>query len=400
MPADVKIFAEQIEREAVNQVDSLAGLPVFEGSRVRVMPDAHAGKGCVIGFTTSRTADGSVPAIPNVVGVDVGCGVYARRIGETLTHELLTRLDVAAHEAVPSGRSAHETAQISPAELDAYTCAPAFHDRTHLLASMGTLGGGNHFIELDEAPDESLWLVVHTGSRGIGTQLAAYWQHVAAGSLRGGEDQARREELIARLKAEGRAREIQQALRSMKRVAPPAPDDQAWLTGVDRDGYLHDMGLAQGFAARNRRRIAELVARSAGVRLTDDEVESVHNYIDLERGFVRKGAITAYDGEPVIVPLNMAEGCVIGTGRGNEDWNFSAPHGAGRTMSRTAARRGLSMDEYRSRMEGIYSTSVTAATLDEAPMAYKDASSIVEQLSPTVSVEFVMRPVWNFKAQE
>lgn len=390
--ADIKIFAQDIDVGAAEQVALLGTLPPFEHARIRIMPDAHLGKGCVIGFTASMTD----AVIPNVVGVDVGCGVYAARLDEELSDGLLHRLDRAAHESVPSGTSVHSRTQIGVEELAAYACSPAFHDRGHLRSSLGTLGGGNHFIELDVTAPGELWLVVHTGSRGIGAQLAAYWQRVAADQRRG-NTRAQRDELIARLVEQGRQREISVALKALETASGTA-DDQAWLEGAERDAYLHDMGLAQAFAARNRRRIVEIMSESAGVRLAGEEVESVHNYIDLDSGIIRKGAISAQAGQRVIVPLNMAAGCVLGRGLGNEDWNCSAPHGAGRAMSRRDARAALSMDDFRLQMTGVYTTSVCAATLDEAPMAYKDAGSIVSQLAPSVAVDCVMRPVWNFKA--
>ena len=397
--ADVKIFARDIEPEAAAQVASLAALPPFSPSRIRVMPDAHAGKGCVIGFT----ADVTGAVVPNVVGVDVGCGVYAIRLDDEYSEGLVRRLDRAAHEAVPTGFSVHDKPQIEPSELDAYECSAGFHDRPQLLGSLGTLGGGNHFVELDRAPDGGLWLVVHTGSRGIGAQLAHHWQARATSRWYGRDGAAgleARRELIERLKREGRQAQIQAALRELSGTgdAPRPAEDQCWLEGDERDAYLHDMALAQRFAERNRRRIAARLACAAGARLTGDEVESVHNYIDLDGGVIRKGAISARAGERVIIPLNMARGCVVGTGLGNEDWNFSAPHGAGRAMSRKKAMANLSLDEFRRSMEGVYSTTVCESTLDEAPMAYKDADAIVASLAPTVSVDFVMRPVWNFKA--
>ncbi len=397
--SNIKIYAENLDEAAANQIEALAALPPFEHSRIRVMPDAHAGKGCVIGFT-ANVADA---VIPNVVGVDVGCGVYAARLDAECTEGLARKLDAAAHAAIPTGFLVHKKPQIDNSELDAYECSAGFHDRAQLLGSLGTLGGGNHFIELDRGPAGEPWLVIHTGSRGIGAQLASWWQAKATAHWYGpggGASIEERRELIARLKQEGRETEIESALAELTRgpAGPRPAEDQCWLEGDERDGYLHDMALAQAFAARNRRHIAELLCAKAGVELEGREIESVHNYIDLEAGIIRKGAISAQCGEQVVIPLNMAAGCAIGTGRGEEDWNFSAPHGAGRALSRKAAMHSLSMDEFRTSMEGVYSTTVCESTIDEAPMAYKDPGTILSSLAPTVEVAFVMRPVWNFKA--
>ncbi len=391
-----KIFARHIEPEAVEQIETLAELPPFAGAHIRVMPDAHKGKGSVIGFT-ARLGDA---VIPNVVGVDVGCGVLGYRLDEEFSDDLCHRLDEAAHKVIPVGMNVHDAPQIEMSELQEYRCFKGFHDHKQLLGSLGTLGGGNHFIELGRVDGAPPWLVVHTGSRGIGAQLAHYWQKAAVRQRRG-DTPRQMSEVVAELKAQGRQREIESALKKIRaEKKAPVPEELCWLEGSEKDGYLHDMRLAQEFASRNRRRIIELLCEEAGLRVSDGYIESVHNYIDLDAGIIRKGAISARYGEQVIIPLNMAAGCVLGTGRSNDDWNCSAPHGAGRAMSRKQAFSGLSMDEYRESMKHVYSTTVCEKTLDEAPMAYKDPKEIVAELAPTVSVHFMMRPVWNFKATE
>lgn len=391
--ADVKVFAKDPEDMALEQVRAVAALPPFERARIRVMPDMHAGKGCVIGLTCDTTE----AVIPSIVGVDVGCGLLAWQLDETPSPELARTLDEAARAAVPTGPRVHDRPTIDASELAAYETP--FTSEGRLIRSLGTLGGGNHFVEADAAPDGSAWLVVHSGSRGLGLQVAEHWQHVAEDDRRQAA-KAERDQLVERLRSEGREREIQSALAALKaRGADVAalPPELCWLTGEHRDGYLHDMRLAQDFADRNRRAMLAAVLARAGVRRTGAEVASTHNYIDLEHSVVRKGAIAAYAGQRVIIPLNMAAGCVIGTGRGNADWNFSAPHGAGRRLSRSAARRTLSMKDYEAQMGDVYSTSVCPATIDEAPQAYKDPSLIVSEIAPTVDVTFVMRPFWNFK---
>ena len=397
MAADVKIFATDIEEGAQAQVNELCALPPFEQAKVRVMPDAHAGAGCVIGLTANVTE----AVIPNIVGVDIGCGLLAWELEAEASEELARALDAAAHSCVPVGMEVHDAEQIGKRELEEYACARDFKNRDRLTRSLGTLGGGNHFIECDVAPDGHAWLVVHSGSRNIGKQVADIYQARAIAEHRGNTDEQRME-LIAHLKREGREVEISAALESLRSGASSdnVADDLCWLEGGGRDAYLHDMALAQTFAERNRARILEELLEGAGIKATGRMISSTHNYIDLEHRITRKGAIGAYEGERVIIPLNMAEGCVVGEGLGNDDWNCSAPHGAGRAMSRAAARRKLDLAEYERAMEGVYSTTVCEATIDEAPAAYKNAGAIVESLAPTVAVEFVMRPIWNFKAVE
>lgn len=355
--ATIDIYASSIEETAVEQVNSISALPPFENAHIAIMPDAHAGAGCVIGFT----ADTTEAVVPNMVGVDVGCGLLAVELAEEKSTDLLHAMDRAAYKRVPSAHQVHNEAKISKDELKEYECS--FKNGSRLIRSLGTLGGGNHFLELDEAPDGHLWLVIHTGSRNLGLQVANYWQDVA-----------------------------------IAHCDNSVPRAQRWLEGDKRDGYLHDMGLAQEFARRNREAIAQALLDETGVKVTGERIESVHNYIDLEHNVVRKGAIAAYDKQRLIIPLNMAAGCIIATGKGNDAWNYSAPHGAGRAMSRKAAFETLSLEAYQESMVGIYSTSVCQATLDEAPAAYKDAAAIEADIAPTVDIEFVMRPVWNFKA--
>ncbi|MBQ9057691.1 MAG: RtcB family protein [Atopobiaceae bacterium] len=398
MAADVKIFAQDLEKSAQQQIARLAELPPYDGATIRIMPDAHAGAGCVVGFTANVTDH----VIPNVIGVDIGCGLLAVRLDEKADEALARKLDACAHERVPVGMEVHETPTLDKSRLSELSCSADLKAHDRLVRSLGTLGGGNHFIECDVDPDGAPWLVIHTGSRNIGKQVAEIYQALAAARHRG-NSKSDREELIARLKEEGREREIASALADLVRKASDneqtTPDDLWWLSGSDKDDYLHDMGICQALAHENRWRIVEQL-KSGGIRVTDDVVSSVHNYIDLENGVSRKGAIAAYEGQRLIIPLNMAAGCVIGTGRGNADWNNSAPHGAGRRMSRGAARRELVMEEYRHMMEGVFSTTVCEQTIDEAPQAYKDPRTIVDSLGPTVDVDFVMRPIWNFKATQ
>lgn len=397
MAANVKVFASDLEESAQAQVDELAALPPFSDAKIRIMPDAHAGKGCVIGFT----ADVTDAVIPNIVGVDIGCGILAVRLEADADEALARILDAAAHTAVPVGMSVHSKQTIERARLDALECSKQLKGTSRLLRSIGTLGGGNHFIECDVDPEGRPWLVIHSGSRNIGKQVADIYQAEAIAEHKG-NSKRQKDELIERLKEEGRADEIGPTLAALSANAATGesdvPADLCWLSGASRDAYLHDMGLCQELACENRARIADELIEATGLSAASERVESVHNYIDLEHGVIRKGATSAYEGESLIVPLNMAAGCIMGTGLGNEDWNYSAPHGAGRAMSRMAARRDIELDDFLLAMEGIFTTTACAQTLDESPQAYKDPETILTETQPTLNIDWVMRPIWNFKA--
>ena len=390
--ATAKCFATQIEGEAVEQIRVMCDQPFAEGARIRIMPDAHAGKGCTIG-TTMTVGD---KVVPNIVGVDIGCGMYTVNLGRGALD--LPALDEACH-TVPSGMRVWEGRK-RRFDLTELRCHRQLKDTRRLERSIGTLGGGNHFIEVDVASDGTNYLVIHSGSRNLGTQVASYYQRLAVELRQGkGEYFRKRDELIASYKAAGRRREIQAALKKLEwqEREPDAPRDLCWLDGTYLDDYLHDVAVCQRFARLNRETMAEEIVRMCG--LSDrDAFHTVHNYIDVGEMILRKGAIAAHAGELVLIPLNMRDGSVLARGRGNEDWNFSAPHGAGRLMSRTAARERLSVEEYRSAMAGVYTTSVCAATLDEAPGAYKSAEDILGPIAESVDIVEVMRPTFNFKA--
>ena len=387
-----KCFATQIEDAAIEQVRTMCDQPFAEGARIRIMPDAHAGMGCTIGTTMTVTN----MVVPNIVGVDIGCGMYTVDLGRAPLD--LPAIDEACH-VVPSGMRVWEGRK-RRFDLTELRCYRQLKDTRRLERSIGTLGGGNHFIEVDEASDGTRYLVIHSGSRNLGTQVAKYYQQLAVELRQGkGEYFRKRDELIAEYKAAGRRREIQAALKKLKwqEREPDAPRDLCWLDGSYLDDYLHDIAVCQRFARLNRETMAQEIVRMCG--LADrDAFHTVHNYIDVDEMILRKGAIAAHAGELVLIPLNMRDGSVLARGRGNEDWNFSAPHGAGRLMSRTAARERLSVDEYRASMEGIYTTSVGMSTLDEAPSAYKSADDILGPIAEAVDIVEVMRPVFNFKA--
>lgn len=385
-------FAKVIEQEAIDQIRRMCDCPFTEGSRIRIMPDVHAGAGCTIG-TTMTIKD---KAVPNVVGVDIGCGMYTVDLGrEDLD---FARIDEAAH-FIPSGMNVWEGRR-ERFDLTGLECFRDLKDTARLERSLGTLGGGNHFIEVDRAKDGTNYLIIHSGSRNLGLQVARIYQNLAIELHSGKEEYLRqREELIKSYKEQGRRNEIQQALKELKwdRQEADMPEDLCCLYGVYLDRYLHDVEICQDFARRSREKMAEIIMDRAGLSGRDG-FHTIHNYIDTSEMILRKGAIAAHKGEKVLIPINMRDGSVLAIGRGNPEWNMSAPHGAGRLMSRTKAKEDLSLEEYQKTMEGIYTTSVNESTLDEAPMAYKSLDDIIDVIRDSVDVVDVMKPVFNFKA--
>ncbi len=383
-----------IEEEAIEQIRRMCDYEFTEGSQIRIMPDVHAGKGCTIG-TTMTVKD---KAVPNIVGVDIGCGMYTVNLGKGELN--LEKLDEAAH-FVPSGKNVWEGRQ-EKFDLTRLRCYRSLKDSKRLVRSLGTLGGGNHFIEVDRSEDGTNYLVIHTGSRNLGKQVAEIYQKLAIELHQGKEEYfVKRDALIAEYKAAGRKNEIQAALKELKWQNKDLliPEDLCYLYGSYFEDYLADVEICQEFARRNREKIVEVLLERVG--LTGSEAfHTIHNYIDTEEMILRKGAIAAHEGEKVLIPINMRDGSVLAIGKGNKEWNYSAPHGAGRLMSRTKAKENLSMQEYRKEMEGIYTTSVNEATLDEAPMAYKSIDDILDVIKESVTVIQVMKPIYNFKASD
>ena len=353
---NLKIFTSNIEETALNQIEKLISVPAFSNAKIRIMPDVHAGSGCVIGFT----ADLGNKVIPNIVGVDIGCGMLVAELGQIDID--FDGFDQKIRQKVPSGFSVnqHENPLVK-SFLEELYCVEELQNIPHLMRSLGTLGGGNHFIEIDEDEWGNKYLVIHTGSRNLGKQVADIYQKLA----------------------------IQRAAENGLDI----PKDLCYLEGEDREHYLNDMKVCQEFAHYNR----GIILHS----LVDNyysTFEVIHNYISFEDNIVRKGAISAKKGERVLIPLNMRDGCILGVGKGNEDWNNSAPHGAGRILSRGAAKRTLSVEDFQETMKGIYSTSISEATLDEAPFAYKPSEEIIELVKDTVEIETIIKPIYNFKA--
>ncbi|MDO4877336.1 MAG: RtcB family protein [Oscillospiraceae bacterium] len=387
-------YAKVVEDEAIEQIRRMCDYPMTEGSRIRIMPDVHSGKGCTIGTTMTITDK----AVPNVVGVDIGCGMYTVNLGKGDIDFL--KVDAAAHY-IPSGKNVWEGRK-EHFDLTDLTCYRQLKDSKRLVRSLGTLGGGNHFIEIDEAKDGTKYLVIHSGSRNLGKQVAELHQKLAVNLSRGyGSYLEKRDEIIRTYKEEGRKEEIQAALKQLKWEVyegdTPMPEDLCYLSGKYLEDYLRDVEICQAFARRNRELMAEILIERAGLT-AGESFHTIHNYIDTDEMILRKGAIAAHKGEKVLIPINMRDGSVIAVGKGNPEWNFSAPHGAGRLMSRTKAKDTLSMEEYKKAMEGIFTTSVNEETLDEAPMAYKSLEDIIDVIEGSVDVIEVIKPVYNFKA--
>lgn len=407
---NLKIFTQNIEQEALDQINTLMEQPAFSDCKVRIMPDVHAGAGCVIGFT----ADLGDKVIPNIVGVDIGCGMLTIELGEIdaeddsivnhVTEIDFEKLDQVIRDRVPCGYNVHEGRKTRFEKIQELKCYRDLKDTKRFERSIGTLGGGNHFIEIDEGAEGKKYLVIHTGSRNLGKQVADYYQNLAVELMQGKDKLLKaQEQLIADYKAQGRRTEIQNAIKQLHKTWRPAdidiPKDLCYLTGQYCEDYLHDMQICQEFAVWNRMSIADAIMAGMGW-VGIDIFETIHNYIDLSTNMVRKGAISAKKDEKLLIPINMRDGCIVGIGKGNDDWNQSAPHGAGRIMSRHKAREVVSMDEFRESMDGIFTTSVSVDTIDEAPMVYKPMDEIIENIKDTVDILEIIKPVYNFKASE
>lgn len=391
-----KVFTDLIEESAVKQLKTMMDQEFMAGSTVRIMPDVHAGKGCTIG-TTLTISD---KVCPNLVGVDIGCGMttislYEREID-------LERLDGVIRKHVPSGFNVHAAEpdyvdfDIANESLNDLRCKDHV-DLNRARLSVGTLGGGNHFIEVDKDDEGHLYLVIHSGSRHLGHEIATYYQKLAEKQM-AGNDTDSINKVIDKLRAEGRHREIADELRKLKDRRIDIPKDLAYLTGDLFDTYIHDMEIAQNYAYLNRRAMMLTILEHAGLTWSY-AFDTVHNYIDVGNTIIlRKGAVSAKLGEVLLIPMNMRDGSLICKGKGNKDWNYSAPHGAGRLMSRAQAKKQFSVEEFKDSMSGIFTTSVGDDTLDECPMAYKPMQSIVDNISDTVEIVNVIRPIYNFKA--
>ncbi len=387
-------FAKDIEDEAREQIRTMCDYEFTRDSKIRIMPDVHAGKGCTIG-TTMTVID---KVVPNIVGVDIGCGMFTVKL-ETDSIDF-EKFDEAAH-FIPSGKNVWEGRKVK-FDLQELFCFRGLKDSRRIEKSIGTLGGGNHFIEIDKAADGTFYLVIHSGSRNLGKQVAEIYQKLAVDLAIGKDEMFQtQEKIIAEYKAAGRRSEIQEAIKELHRQfkikKSTVPQELCWVYGKYLENYLHDIKICQEFARLNRETMAKILLERAGIS-AGESFHTTHNYIDVEEKIIRKGAISAREGEKVLIPINMRDGSVLAVGKGNADWNFSAPHGAGRIMSRSQAKENLNLEDYKNSMRGIYTTSVNEFTLDEAPQAYKSPDEIIDVIGDTVEILDVMKPVYNFKA--
>lgn len=390
------VYTDTVEETALEQIRTLCNQPFTADSQIRIMPDVHAGAGCTIG-TTMTIKD---KVVPNLVGVDIGCGMETIQLKQQRLE--LQKLDKIIHERIPAGFAIRTLPHKKADEID-LTALRCLQDPGHginlqrALLSIGTLGGGNHFIEVDKDEDGRLYLIIHSGSRHLGLEVARYYQNAAIDQLNH-RDRTSREALIARYKDAGKENEIQTALKEMKKqVVSEVPPALSYLSGELFLNYIHDMKLVQQFALLNRQAMAHEILKA--MKLDSEETFStIHNYIDTETMILRKGAVSAQKGERLLIPINMRDGSIIAIGKGNPDWNCSAPHGAGRLMSRAKARESFTVSSFKKEMAGVFTTTVSKDTLDECPMAYKDMDSILQNIKPTVDIEKIIKPVYNFKA--
>lgn len=395
--AAITIYQDQVDQETLSQISLLSDQPFTKGSKIRIMPDCHAGKGCVIGTTMTITDK----IVPNLVGVDIGCGMLMSSLGTSPID--FPALDDFIHQAIPSGMAIHESQQDCAIDLHQLRSYSALKNSDRFTRALGTLGGGNHFIEIDQDEKGEHYLVIHSGSRNLGKQIAEYYQDLAIQEGRNNvfNKEEAVEHMIARYKQEGRNREIEAALKKIKQtsVRLPYPEELAYLEGQAFSDYLHDMDIAQHYAVLNREAIARKILAFLGLNFDQqDHLCTIHNYIDIDRMILRKGAISAQKCERVIIPINMRDGTILGVGKGNAEYNFSAPHGAGRLFSRNEAKERFTLAEFQKTMKGIYSTSIEEGTLDESPFAYKSLPMILPYLKDSVTVTSFIKPVYNFKA--
>ena len=390
---EAKIYTDVVDDVAIAQIQAMCDSPVFKQSNIRIMPDVHAGASCTIGTTMTITDK----IVPNMVGVDIGCGMELVRIAEKEID--LDALDKLIYEKIPSGFNYRDKRHEYADRIDLSELRLAKQVNTNLAyVSLGTLGGGNHFIEADKDDDGNIYIVVHSGSRHLGKEIAELYQNEGYRRICG-NSKAQLQEIIRRLKEEGRAQDIEKEILSAKNNRSEIPKDTAYVEGELFDDYIHDMKITQRFAVLNRQAMTDEIVR--GLRLTvTDQFTTIHNYIDTDNMILRKGAVSARKGERLLIPINMRDGSLICVGKGNDDWNQSAPHGAGRILSRGQARAKLTMEEFRKEMSGIYSTSVNPNTIDESPMAYKTIDDIADNIKPTVEIIKRIKPIYNFKASE
>ena len=385
----LKIFAKTVDEVALGQIRAMCESEAYKDCMVRIMPDCHAGSSCTIG--TVIKVEGRI--VPNTVGVDIGCGMLVAEFGQIELN--LQKLDEVVNTFIPSGFNIHETPVAEFEGLSRLRCLDSI-DQAKALCAIGTLGGGNHFIEANKDDGGNVYIVIHSGSRNLGVKVCGHYQQLAVKERTDISAEVRA--LIERLKSEGRAREISEEIKKVER--PTVVQELAWISGETLNDYLHDMAITQQFARLNRETMLRIICQSMGI--TPNSVfQTIHNYIEISETDVilRKGAVSAKKGERLIIPMNMRDGSLICEGKGNADWLYSAPHGAGRLMSRHDANQTITLEQFQASMKGIYSTSICKETIDESPMAYKPMQEIIECIHPTVDIQKIIKPVYNFKAK-
>ncbi len=394
-----KVFTDKLDQGSKSQIEELLDQDFLKDSKVRIMPDVHQGMGCVIGFT----ADMGDKVIPNIVGVDIGCGMLTIKLGELDID--LERLDKIIHREIPGGFRVHKERKLRYERLKDLHIYRELEDTRRIERSIGSLGGGNHFIEVGEDSKGIKYMVIHSGSRNLGKQVADYYQKLAIDLASGNEDFYRRkEELIEDYKKKGQEGKIEKALKKLRKEyrgnKPEYPKALCYLEGSYRQAYLDDMKICQEYASLNRSYMADIILRELFDKGLDDfpHFETIHNYIDFRDNVIRKGAVAAHRGELLLIPINMRDGSILARGKGNEDWNRSAPHGAGRLFSRTESKKIHSLEDFKKDMEGIYTTSISKSTLDENPQAYKPMEEILDNIGDSVEVIDIIKPIYNFKA--
>lgn len=397
---EAEVFTENIDKETISQIKQLLDQEFVKNSNIRVMPDCHKGAGCVIG-TTMTIKD---KIVPNLVGVDIGCGVLCVELGDIDLN--LDKIDDFIKNNIPHGFNINNKAVVDYIdEILKIRCINNIKKKPEEFnRALGSLGGGNHFIEIDKADFNNKYLVIHSGSRNLGLQVAKHYQDVGYNNLNynNSEYEEKSKEIIESYKKLGKKKKIEKELKKLKeslKIESKIPKDLCYVQGQDLDDYLHDMDIVQRYASKNRELMAEKIVEFIGLDYESlNKFESIHNYIEVDKYMLRKGAISAYEGEDVLIPINMRDGVIIGKGKGNPNWNYSAPHGAGRILSRAEAKNKIHMNDYKASMKDIFTTCVNVSTLDEAPQAYKPIEEIINNITDTVDIKKIIKPIYNFKS--
>lgn len=397
---EAEVFTENIDKETISQIKQLLDQEFVKNSNIRVMPDCHKGAGCVIG-TTMTIKD---KIVPNLVGVDIGCGVLCVELGDIDLN--LDKIDDFIKNNIPHGFNINNKAVVDYIdEILKIRCINNIKKKPEEFnRALGSLGGGNHFIEIDKDDFNNKYLVIHSGSRNLGLQVAKHYQDVGYNNLNynNSEYEEKSKEIIESYKKLGKKKKIEKELKKLKeslKIESKIPKDLCYVQGQDLDDYLHDMDIVQRYASKNRELMAEKIVEFIGLDYESlNKFESIHNYIEVDKYMLRKGAISAYEGEDVLIPINMRDGVIIGKGKGNPNWNYSAPHGAGRILSRAEAKNKIHMNDYKASMKDIFTTCVNVSTLDEAPQAYKPIEEIINNITDTVDIKKIIKPIYNFKS--